>query len=254
MKKIVIGNWKMHPLTSKEAEKWLQNISKDTAKIKKTDIAICAPHIYLSNLKKISRRVSLGAQDAFWGEVGASTGEVSGEMLYGLGVKYVILGHSERRALGEDNSLINKKVKGALSAGLTPILCVGESERDESHRYFDIVKAQVRECLAGISRDSLSKVTIAYEPVWALSTTRDRRDATPNDSREMAVFIKKVLSDMSTPQIASGVRIIYGGSVNERDAEGFLREGGVDGALVGKASLDPKKFSQIVKICEALKN
>ncbi|OGI65842.1 triose-phosphate isomerase [Candidatus Nomurabacteria bacterium RIFCSPLOWO2_01_FULL_39_18] len=252
-KKIIIGNWKMNPLTGKEAEKWFASIAKLVKRIKNTDIVICAPFIYLEKLKKISRKVALGAQDAFWGDVGPFTGEISPEMLYNIGVRYVILGHSERRAMGESSIEINKKIKSALASGLVPIVCIGEKERDLNHEYFRIVKTQIHECLKGIPKDSISKITIAYEPVWSLSSTLNRRDATANDSREMAVFIRKTLSDISSPDIASKTRVIYGGSANERDAEEFLQNGGVDGLLPGKASLDPKKFSEIVKIAEGIK-
>ena len=153
--------------------------------------------------------------------------------------------------MGEDSKIINKKLKSALSAGLTPILCIGENERDAGHKYFEAIKTQLQECLAGISKDSFTQITITYEPVWAISSTPDRRDATADDSREMAVFIRKVLSDLSSPNVAQSMRILYGGSVNERDAENFIKDGGVDGLLVGKASLSPEKFSRIVKTCEA---
>lgn len=254
-KKIVIANWKMNPATGLEANKIFENIAKSVSRIKKTEIVICPPYIFLDKLSKImTSKVKLGCQDAFWGDVGPYTGEVSSEMLSDAGVGYAILGHSERRALGESNDQINKKVKAALASGLVPILCVGERERDESHKYFEEVKTQVRECLNGVSRNSFYKIIIAYEPVWALSTTVNRRDATPTDASEMAMFIRKILSDMTSPDIASDVRILYGGSVNERDVEEFFKNGGVDGVLVGKASLDPKKFTEIIQICEALKN
>lgn len=252
-KNIVIGNWKMNPRTLKEAEKWFGSIAKSVSAIKKTEIVICPPFLYLEKLSKIrTSKIKLGAQDAYLGDVGPFTGEISPEMLYNLGVRYVILGHSERRAMGENNSDVNKKIKASLSAGLVPILCVGENTRDENHQYFNIVMNQIKECLNGVSKNFISKMIIAYEPVWALSTTPNRRDATSLDSREMAVFIRKILSDIVSPQIAKGIRIIYGGSVNERDAQEFLQNGGVDGVLPGRASLDPKKFSEIVKICEAL--
>lgn len=242
----------MNPLTVRDAEKLFSNIAKSISRIKKTEVVICAPFIYLAGLKKISRKISLGAQDAFWGDVGPYTGEVSPEMLYNIGVKYVILGHSERRALGETNALVNKKIKASLSAGLLPILCVGENARDLSHSYFNLVKTQVEECLKGISKTSISKIIVAYEPIWAISSTPDRRDATAADSREMAIFIRKILSGLGTPEIAKGTRIIYGGSVTEKDAGEFLENGGVDGALPGRASLDPKKFVEIVKIAEKM--
>ena len=248
-KKLVIGNWKMNPISEKEAEKLFTNISNNISNIKKTDIVICPPFLYLSKLNKISKKINLGAQDAFWGSTGAFTGQISAEMLLNLGVKYVILGHSERRELGENNILINKKIKGALSFGLTPILCVGDKVRDENHEYFNFVKSQVEECLDGIKKEQLSKMIIAYEPIWALSTTLNRKDATPDDSREMNIFIKKVLSDKFGVKTEMS-KIIYGGSVNEKNISEFMKNGGIDGVLVGGASLDPGKFLEIINITE----
>lgn len=247
-KKIVIGNWKMNPATTKEAESLFSSISKKSV-FKKSEVVVCPPFIYLEKLKKISKKISLGAQDAFWGDTGAFTGQVSGEMISNLGMKYVILGHSERRELGETNILINKKVKGALSVGLIPILCVGDRERDENHEYFNFVKVQVEECLSGISKEQLSKVIIAYEPVWALSTTIGRKDSTTDDSREMNVFIRKILTDKFGIKTKMP-RIIYGGSVNEKNILEFMTNGSIDGVLVGGASLDPKKFLEIINITE----
>lgn len=252
IKRIIVGNWKMNPLTLKEAEKLFSGVAKDVSRVKKTDIVICSPFIYLDKLTKIrTSKIKLGAQDAFPGDVGAFTGEISTEMLYNAGARYVILGHSERRALGENNNDINKKIKFSLAAGLRPILCVGESVRDESHGYFNLVKIQLEECLAGISKNSISKIIIAYEPIWAISSTPNRKDATSDDSREMAIFIRKILSDKFGKDVIQ-MRIIYGGSVNEKDALEFLKNGGVEGLLAGRASLNAKKFTGIVKICEAL--
>jgi triosephosphate isomerase len=251
-KKIIIGNWKMNPLTGKEAEKLFSEVAKEVSRIKRTDVVICPPSIFLSKLTEIrTKKIKLGAQNAYIGETGAFTGEVSGEMLYEMGARYVILGHSERREMGESNADINQKIKAALSAGLHPILCVGESSRDENHGYFNLVKIQLEECLAGISKNSTSKIIIAYEPIWAISTTPNRKDATADDSREMSIFIRKVLSDKFGKESAR-IKILYGGSVNEKDASDFLENGGVDGLLVGKASLSAKKFTEIVKICEVL--
>lgn len=250
-RKIIIGNWKMNPTSSKEAEKLFSNTAKLTAGIKKTEIVACAPFIYLEKLKKISKKVSLGSQDAFMGDSGAFTGEISPSMLYNMGVKYVILGHSERRAMGENNENINKKIKSALSSDLVPILCVGENIRDENHEYLNFVKMEIEECLKGVPKNLISKVIVAYEPIWAISSTANRKDATSADSREMAIFIRKILSDKFGSETAN-TRIVYGGSANEKDAEDFLKNGGIDGLLAGRASLDPKKFSEIIKICETL--
>jgi len=234
-KKIVIGNWKMNPLSLQEAEKLFNNIAKSISNIKKTEVVICPPFLYLEKLKKISRKIYLGAQDAFGRDEGPFTGEISAPMLYNIGVRYVILGHSERRMMGENNNEINKKIKSALVAGLRPVLCVGEN--------------QLEECLLGVSKNSISKIIIAYEPIWAISSTPDRKDATPDDCREMTIFIRRILSDKFGKE-TSRMRIIYGGSANERDAENFFKKGGIDGLLPGRASLDSKKFSRIVKICE----
>jgi len=259
-KKIIVGNWKMNPLTLKEAEKLFTNVAKNISTVKRTEIVICPPFPYMEKLKKLSlvrshtgeaRKIIIGAQNAFYGDTGAFTGEVSAEMLYDIGARYVILGHSERRALGEGNGDINKKIKSSLVAGLRPILCVGENVRDLDHGYFNLVKMQLEECLLGISKNSISKIIIAYEPIWAISSTPDRKDATSGDSVEMAIFIKKVLSDKFGKD-ASSVRIIYGGSVNTKNAKDFLQNGGVDGLLPGNSSLDAKKFTEIIKICEAL--
>lgn len=241
----------MNPLTLKEAEKLFIGGAKNVSRVQKTEIVICPPFLYLEKLKKFSKKISLGAQDAFWGDAGAFTGEVSGEMLYNIGARYVILGHSERRALGENNDEINKKIKSALAAGLRPILCVGETARDENHSYFNLVKNELQECLAGVSKNSITKIIIAYEPIWAISSTPGRKDATPDDSREMSIFIRKILTDKFGGE-AKSMRIIYGGSVNEKETENFLKYGGVDGLLAGRSSLDAKKFVEIIKICEAL--
>ena len=259
-KKIVIGNWKMNPSSPKEAEKLFIDITKHIPSIKKTEVVICPPFLYLERLhkvflkvsKKVSLKFSLGAQNAFWADIGPFTGEVSPDMLCNVGVKYVILGHSERRAMGESNKDVNKKIKMSLLAGLIPIVCVGEKERDSNHEYFSIVKGQVEECFSGISKPLLSKVILAYEPVWALSTTPNRRDATSSDSHEMVIFIRKILSDITSPKVASLTRVIYGGSVTEKDAFDFLKNGGVDGVMPGRASLDAKKFVEIIKIAESI--
>ena len=250
-KKIICGNWKMNPRSFKEAEKLFADLAKEVPALKKTEVVACPPFLYLEKLKKISKKIVLGAQDTFPGDTGAYTGEVSAEMLYNLGIQYVILGHSERRALGETNLDVNKKIKSALNSGLKPILCVGERTRDENHDYFNFIKTELEESLEGVSKNRALKIIIAYEPIWAISTTPDRRDATPDDSREMAIFIHKILFDKFGKD-SGEMRIVYGGSVNEKNAEEFLRDGGVDGLLVGKASLDAKKFIKIVKTCEAL--
>jgi triosephosphate isomerase len=251
MKKLVIANWKMNPISSKDAEKLFLNISKSLPVLKKTEVIICPPFLYLEKINKISKKINIGAQDAFAGSVGAYTGEVSVGMLSLVGVKYVILGHSERRVLGETNTDINKKIKGVLSLGLTPILCVGDKERDENHEYYNFVKIQIEECLNGIQKNLIEKVIIAYEPVWALSTTPGRKDATPADSHEMNIFIRKILVDKFGIKTEMP-KIIYGGSINEKNISNFLTNGDIEGVLIGGASLDPKKFLEIINLTEKI--
>jgi triosephosphate isomerase len=241
----------MNPRSLKEAEKLFSDVAKNVSTIKKTEIVICPPFLYTEKLKHLSKKIILGAQDAFYIDVGAFTGEVSAEMLYNIGARYVILGHSETRALGETDIDVNKKIKASLVAGLHPVLCVGETVRDPEHNYFNLIKTQLEVCLEGVSKNSAPKIIIAYEPVWAISTTKDRKDATADDSREMSIFIRKILFDKFGKDM-SQIRIVYGGSVSEKTAEDFLKNGGVDGLLVGRASLDAKKFVAIVKICDQL--
>jgi triosephosphate isomerase len=248
MVKIIVANWKMNPQSQKEAEVLYRAITK-SKKTNKVNIVICPPVIYLERIKRTFSKVTLGAQNVFYEKKGPYTGEVSAEMLSGMGVKYVIIGHSERRALGEKNLDINKKIKSTLSSGLIPIFCIGEIERDENHEYFNIIKNQIEECLNGLNKSVISKIIIAYEPVWALSTTLTRKDATPSDSQEMSIFIKKIISDKFGIKTIMP-KIIYGGSVDDKNCGDFLENGGVVGVLVGGASLNADKFKKIINIAE----
>ena len=212
-----------------------------------TTLVVCAPFVFLPILKKIglSARLSLGVQDvsAFFG--GAHTGDVSGEMAKDAGARYAIVGHSERRAMGESNALINQKIICALSAPLTPILCVGERDRDHGVWYLHEIKKQLEECLAGIPRAKISSVVIAYEPVWAIGKDAVR-ETTPEECREMMIYIRKVLADSHGAKIAHAVRILYGGSVDEKNGASYLSAGSADGLLPGRLSLEPKKMEKLL--------
>lgn len=248
MRRIVIANWKMNPQSQKEAEVLFRAIAKNKNS-KKIDVVICPPVLYIEKFKKISSKIVLGAQNVFYEKKGAFTGEISADMLSSIGAKYVIIGHSERRSLGETNQDVNRKIKASLSSGIIPIVCIGEIERDENHEYFNIIKNQIEECLDGVHKDMLSKIIIAYEPVWALSTTLGHKDATALDSFEMSIFIKKIISDKFKGKIVMP-RIIYGGSVDDKNCADFLTNGGVAGVLVGGASLNANKFLTIINIAE----
>lgn len=253
-KKLILGNWKMNPKTLALARSNFGVIKKEAALYKNIEAVIAAPFLYLPELSKLaSASLGLGAQNVSAEKEGPFTGEISVGMLAPLKVKYAIVGHSERRELGETNAFIGKKIKMLLSSGITPILCVGEKERDQGMWYLGAVKTQLEECLAETPKNAFSKVIIAYEPVWAISSTPGHRDATPEDCEEMRIYIKKVLADMVGASVAESVAIIYGGSVDEKSALGFLFKGGADGLLPGKASLNPKTFLKILKIANEIK-
>lgn len=247
-KKLIVANWKMNPTVLREAVALASGIVKALPRSHRADIVIAPPTPYLASLKKIfiGKRISLGAQNMHFENEGAHTGEVSGKMLRSLDVKYVILGHSERRADGETDQIINMKLKAALKNGLTPIVCVGEESRDQAHQYLGVLQAQILATFATIPAASLAKITIAYEPVWAVGVTASR-EATPEESTEMVIFIRRVLADVFGAKAVEGLHFLYGGSVNPKNARDFLERGGVDGLLVGRDSLRKDTFSRIIK-------
>lgn len=252
-KKLIVGNWKMNPQSQKEAEILFKSIGQSIKSIKNTSVVICAPFPFLLALKKLKiKKVALGAQNVSFEKNGAHTGEVSTSMLKSMGVEYVIIGHSERRSMGETDEIINKKLVAVLKSRMTPILCVGESDRSHDGFYLATVREQLSQCLSGVSKSQIKEIVIAYEPVWALSSTENRRDATPHDFEEMKIYIRKIITDMFGQAAASSVRIIYGGSANKDNAESFLQIG-ADGLLPGKASLDAKNFIKIIEIASNIK-
>jgi len=171
-------------------------------------------------------------------------------MIKSLGVKFLIIGHSERRAMGENNEIIRKKMQISFDAGLTPILCIGEKERDKEGNHLAFIKNQIKECLIGLSKKHLVGITIAYEPIWAIG--RSYREAmTPTDIHESVLLIRKIISEFFGKDIADGAKILYGGSVESENASEIVRIGNVDGFLVGHTSLIPDQFSAILKTIDA---
>lgn len=245
---IVIANWKMNPETLEEAREIFNGVRLAAKKIKNTDIYICPPFAFIAPLAGLKRpkNLFLGAQNIFDEFKGAYTGEVSGGMVKSLGGKVVILGHSERRAIGEDNALIKKKMNIAFDLGITPVLCIGEKARDKDGNHLSFIKNQIKECLIGLPKKYLVGLRIAYEPIWAIG--RSYKEAmTATDVHEMVLFIKKVISEVVGRDIANGARILYGGSVEAENAAEIMRIGNVDGFLVGHASLHPAEFAAILK-------
>ena len=266
-RKIIIANWKMNPISSREALNIFYSILKlvNKYKVLKTDIVICPPFVYipalLDNLSRFKKKsklfflVLLGTQDVSEENpplgVGAYTGEISAGILKEIGVKYCLVGHSEKRTKGETEESISKKIKITLEKGITPILCVGENERDINHEYFNQIKNQIEKGLEKTPKKDIYKVIIAYEPVWAISTTKNKKPATPSDFKEMHIYIKKVLVNKYGMKIKLP-RVVYGGSVNSKNAKSFLEEGGADGLLVGRESLKANNFFEIVRGAEKL--
>lgn len=250
-KPLVVANWKMNPATLDGAKKLFIDIRKEARNVTDVDVVIAPPFPYLADMNKLSPsgRISIGAQDSSPILKGAHTGEVSLSMLRSVGVSYVIVGHSEIRAAGEKDEEVNKKITAVLKNGMTAIVCVGETKRDTHGHYFTTVERQLRVALKDISSTKLKQLVITYEPVWAISKGDGRgQTATHEDAYEMKLFIQKILADRFGRSAISKVRILYGGSVNEGNAQEFINEGEMDGYLVGGMSLRSKEFTAIVKI------
>lgn len=249
MRKLIIaGNWKMNNDLD-QSEKLIVELRNLLQNEKPNcDVIICPPYTSLSEASKLIKgsNIKLGAQNMYFEESGAYTGEVSSSMLKSVGCEYVILGHSERRAIfGETDELINKKIKKALAAGLVPIFCVGEllSER-ETGITNDVIKRQLLAGLNGVSEEEMKKVIIAYEPVWAIGTGRT---ATPAQAQEVHEFIRDLIEIDYSLEIANDVTIQYGGSVKPDNAKELISQKDIDGALVGGACLNADSFLGIIK-------
>ncbi|HAT68197.1 MAG: triose-phosphate isomerase [Candidatus Yonathbacteria bacterium RIFOXYC2_FULL_47_9] len=253
MKKIIIGNWKMYPTSVKDAQEKFKGIKKVASTLRNVQTVVCPPFVYTSDLKRLvtGHRCVVGAQNAWFENEGAFTGEVSPAMLASLKLTYVILGHSERRALGETDELVNKKVVAAVKAGLTVVLCVGETERDPDGEYLKHIAMQVKIALKGVTKKDLAHIVIAYEPIWAIGK-HALRAASTDDALEVAILIKKTLMELYSKE-GGIIPILYGGSVDAKNAWEFLTKSHVDGLLVGRASLDPKIFGEILKNADSIK-
>ncbi|MCR4334588.1 MAG: triose-phosphate isomerase [Patescibacteria group bacterium] len=244
--KIIVGNWKMNPSSAEEARRIFLSAKKQALKLKNIFIVVCPPFIYLQQCKKlfIGDYIALGGQNICKEHSGSFTGEISVNMLKNIGAEYCIIGHSERRAMGETNEIVALKNRVALSAGLKVVLCVGEKERDINVAYLDFLKNQIKESLYKVERKYIKDIIIAYEPIWAIGS---KEAMTPSDIYEMTIFIKKTLSDIYGQEEALKVRVIYGGAVTFRNAEDIIVEGKVDGLLVGHESVNQDGFRRIVK-------
>jgi len=248
-KKIIVGNWKMNPVSPEEAKALVAGIKKEAKKaLKISEAVLCPPAVYLAETAKAlsATKLLVGSQDVHFVEgVSSQTGFISAIQYKNAGAKYAIIGHSERRERGDTDEIVNKKTLAALNAGLVSITCFGEKTRQSNGEYLAVIRSQIEKALVGVSSDMLKKVLLSYEPVWAIGA---KEAMTPRDLHEMSLYIRKVLIGLYGAPVAAGVRILYGGSVNPTNAEAIMKEGEVDGLLVGRDSLNAVNFVQILAI------
>jgi len=245
-KSVIAGNWKMNNDIN-ESQKLVSEILNGLGNDDKCGVIVCPPFTSLSEVHTLVKNsvIKLGAQNMYFEKSGAFTGEVSADMLKSVGCEYVILGHSERRTIfGESDELINSKIKTAINNGLKVIFCIGESlsEREEGITN-DIVKRQLTKGLKNITADELKNIIVAYEPIWAIGTGKT---ATPEQAQEVHAFIRKLIADIYSDQIADNIVIQYGGSVKPDNASTLLSQTDIDGALVGGACLKADSFLSII--------
>ena len=245
-KAVIAGNWKMNK-TPAEAKTLIEGI-KPLVKAAGCDVVCCVPYVDLAVVLEAAKgtNIGVGAENCHWEKSGAYTGEVSAEMLASMGVKYVIIGHSERRQyFGETNETVNKRIRAALDAGLTVILCVGESlEQREQGVTSELVALQTKIALGGVSKDELARIIIAYEPIWAIGTGKT---ATSDQANEVCKTIRDTVAAVYDQAAADALTIQYGGSMKPGNAAELLAKPDVDGGLIGGASLKPDDFAAIVK-------
>ena len=246
-KTIIAGNWKMH-LSADEAKQFIRDLKPAATKAKWCDVVLCVPFLQIPAAVRAAKgtKIAIGAQNCHFEESGAFTGEISPKMLADAGVKYVIIGHSERRRdNNETDSTVNKKVLAALQAGLRPIICVGETlEMRDNDVTLDVVRMQIKTALRGVMHDQLRRVTIAYEPIWAIGTGYT---ATAEQANEVNEAIRTVLRERYGARAARAVSILYGGSMNTSNAAELLAQPDVDGGLIGGASLKTESFEKIIE-------
>jgi triosephosphate isomerase (TIM) len=243
---IIAGNWKMFK-TVPEAEGFIAEV-KGQAEVAGVETVVCAPFTNLPALVAAVKGTSIkiGAQNLHFEDNGAYTGEISGVMLKDLGVEYVIIGHSERRAyFGEADEIVNKKMHAAFRHGITPIVCVGEKlEEREANQTKDVCKVQTEAAFAGLSAEQAAQVVIAYEPIWAIGTGKS---STSQDANEVIAYIRTLVKGLYDEATAEAVRIQYGGSVKPENVTEYMSQSDIDGALVGGASLQPASFVSLVE-------
>ena len=246
-KKLIVGNWKMNPSTVAEAKTLARKFKRAAPSLLKTEAVICPPLPFImacSSRKKISH-FHMGAQTAsIQEESGPHPGEVGAHMLRDIGVEFVIVGHSEQRKRGDTDEIVAGRLKAVLNQGMTPILCIGESTRDESGAYLEFLRNQIKASCGDILKKSAKSIIVAYEPIWAIGATEAMK---PEDIYETSLFIKKVFADLYGADMGLKVTVLYGGSVTYRNAPDIIAVGKVDGLLVGRESVNAPGFVEMLK-------
>lgn len=251
-KKLIVGNWKMNPASLEEAKRLSRRIKSVASKLQRTETVACPPFAFIGQTKPriTAKNFDIGAQSAsVFADTGAHTGEVSANMLRDIRVKYVIVGHSEQRQNGDTDEIVSKRLSNVLTQGLIAILCVGEKARDEAGEYLNELKKQIEQSLNNIPAKMAGNIIIAYEPVWAIGA---KEAMLPEQIYETSLFVKKIFADVFGPEYGHRVRVLYGGSVNFRNAFEIMTVGKVDGLLVGRESVNSPGFVELLKAVDKI--
>lgn len=248
MKSLVVANWKMNPATAREAKKLFEATKKAAEGVRKSVIVVAPPAIFLRDLSRSyhGKQISFAVQNAHPEAGGAYTGEISLAQAKDARASYVLVGHAERREMGETDEAIRTKVAGALAIKMTPILCVGEKERGKGGGHFETVREQLRAGLGAVAPSNMNRVVITYEPLWAIGASNIMR---PHDMHEMAIFIRKTVVDLCGKP-GHSVKILYGGSIDDTNVTAMLRGGDVRGFLIGRACLNAVEFATLLQAIE----
>jgi len=254
--KLVVANFKMNLNARYELQHWFTNFvkAKKSIRLKRTKLVLCPPFVHCETfVKKIkAKNIFIGGQNCFWEQKGAFTGETSASSLKNIGLRYVILGHSERRRfIGENNQVVNFKIKAALKAGLQPVVCLGENAQEKkAEMMLPVITKQFKECFLDISKGNMEKIIICYEPVWAISANNPDHLPSVNEIMGAKLLIKRLLAQSYDSKTAEKVNVLYGGSINSKNVQEVCIESGVDGGLVGGASLMPYDIIKIAQLID----
>ncbi|MSR87659.1 MAG: triosephosphate isomerase [Candidatus Zambryskibacteria bacterium] len=246
-KPLLVANWKNYPSSLSEAQRLLRELAKKRELFKKVSLFIAPPSPYLESVSnKIKRFGSLACQDISSLAKGTYTGEVTSEMLKSFAVRLAIVGHSERRALGETSKDVASKIDVALKSGIAPLVCIGELERDKDGEHFEFLRQELKLMLSGISKNEVVKIALAYEPVWAVGKYA-KEAINPQELSQTVIFLRKVLGDLFGRAAADKVPILYGGSVEPANAGELMNGSGIRGFLVGRSSLNAESLEAIAR-------